>query len=324
MSNPKLQFNRVQRLQCKASILIEGLTGMGKSGLALEIAKALTKGDQTKIGAIDSENRALALFQGLPSTSGEAFDQFGVINLDDETGFAPTTYLEARDVAIENGAEVVINDSITHMWVQSGGVLDLVADAQSKDSRRYNNYTAWGEDRVKEEKQAIYSVIRSPKVHVICTVRVKEKFEMIDGDNGKKELKSLGEQEIMMPDLKYEPDLVLHMVSPGNTSSVKPVYPKAKVIKSRYSIFKQGEVYEFTPKICAQLCSYLAEGVDPKELLEQQRKDYAAGIKEYLNEHKTAAAVWKEFKRAAGYEDTPLDQLSLEVMKDLFGRLTDK
>lgn len=321
MSNPNLQFSKVKRQKCKASILIEGLTGTGKSGLSLVIANALAKHDQSKIYAIDSENNALALFQGLNSSSGGTFDDFNTVNLTDTTGFAPTTYLDARDVAIDNGAEVVINDSITHMWVQSGGVLDLVSDAQARDSRRYNNYTAWGEDTVKAEKQAIYSIIRSPKVHVICTVRVKEKFEMIDGDNGKKELKSLGEQEIMMPDLKYEPDLVLHMIAPGNTSGIKPLYPKAKVIKSRYSILKQDEVYEFTPKLCEQLSEYLDEGVDPKELLEQQRVDYVAGIKSYLDEHKNAQTIWKQLKADAGYGEIKLDAMPLEAMKQLFSVL---
>ena len=320
MANPNIQIGKVQRCKCKASILIEGLSGKGKSGLALLLANSLAKGNQEKIGAIDSENKSLALFQGLKSTSGYVFDNFIVADINEDSGFAPTTYLEARDMLIEAGAEVVVNDSITHMWVQDGGVLDLVSAAQNKDSRRYNNYTAWGEERVKREKQAIYSIIRSPKVHVICTVRVKEKFEMQE-ENGKNVLKSLGEQQIMMPDLKYEPDLVLHMLAPGNSAGKKPEYPKARVEKSRYSIFKQDEIYEFTPELCDQLSAYLDEGIDPAELLEQQRKDYVKGVEEYLDEHKAAVPVWKQLKKDAGYENVSLKEMPLEVTKEIFSVL---
>ena len=320
MANPNIQIGKVQRCKCKASILIEGLSGKGKSGLALLLANSLAKGNQEKIGAIDSENKSLALFQGLKSTSGYVFDNFIVADINEDSGFAPTTYLEARDMLIEAGAEVVVNDSITHMWVQDGGVLDLVSAAQNKDSRRYNNYTAWGEERVKREKQAIYSIIRSPKVHVICTVRVKEKFEMQE-ENGKNVLKSLGEQQIMMPDLKYELDLVLHMLAPGNSAGKKPEYPKARVEKSRYSIFKQDEIYEFTPELCDQLSAYLDEGIDPAELLEQQRKDYVKGVEEYLDEHKAAVPVWKQLKKDAGYENVSLKEMPLEVTKEIFSVL---
>ena len=320
MANPNIQISKVQRCQCKASILIEGLSGQGKSGLALLIGYALAKHDQTKIGANDSENKSLALFQGLKSTSGYVFDDFLVANINEDTGFAPSVYLEARDLLIQAGAEVIINDSITHMWAQEGGVLDLVTAAQNKDSRRYNNYTAWGEDRVKREKQAIYSIIRSSKVHVICTVRLKEKFEMQE-ENGKNVLKSLGEQQIMMPDLKYEPDLVLHMLSPGNSAGKKPEYPKARVEKSRYSIFKQGEIYEFTPELCDQLSAYLDEGIDPAELLEQQRKDYIKGVEEYLDEHKAAVPVWKQLKKDAGFENVNLKDMPLEATKEIFSTL---
>lgn len=41
MSNPMFSFSTVKRSQCKASILIEGLSGRGKSGLALVLANAL-------------------------------------------------------------------------------------------------------------------------------------------------------------------------------------------------------------------------------------------------------------------------------------------
>ena len=63
--NGVLSFRDATRQQAKASILIEGLSGRGKSGLALMLAYALAGKDWTKVYAIDTENRSLDLFEGL-------------------------------------------------------------------------------------------------------------------------------------------------------------------------------------------------------------------------------------------------------------------
>ena len=73
--NPVFSFHKAERKQCKASILIEGLTGSGKSGLALVLGKALA-GDYKKVFAIDTENGSLPLFSGLNSSSGGKFEDF--------------------------------------------------------------------------------------------------------------------------------------------------------------------------------------------------------------------------------------------------------
>ena len=52
--NPIFTFETAERLQCKASIMIESLTGMGKSGLALLLGFYLAGGDWTKVFDIDT------------------------------------------------------------------------------------------------------------------------------------------------------------------------------------------------------------------------------------------------------------------------------
>ena len=51
------QFRKATRVQCKLSCAIEGLSGSGKSGLALAIARAFA--DWDKIYAVDTENKSL-------------------------------------------------------------------------------------------------------------------------------------------------------------------------------------------------------------------------------------------------------------------------
>lgn len=318
MSSPIFKFETVTRQQCKASILIEGLSGRGKSGLALVLARALAS-DWDKVYAIDTENKSLKLYDGLPCSSGGKFEGFKVGDFTPEIGFKPTNYVAFREAAIEAGAEVLIQDSITHAWSYSGGILDMVANLKKSNARyQKDSYAAWGDDTIVKEKQLLNEMFRDHRCHVISTVRVKEKMEYDKDANGKTVLVSLGEQEIMQNDVKYEPDLVLHMIEPGTKNKA----PKAKVIKSRYAILEVDEVYEFTAELCAQLKAYLDEGTSPEVLLEQQRQEYIEGMKTFLDTHPNAVPLWKQLKKDKGYEDTKLADIPLDVIKDLFVTLT--
>lgn len=312
--NGVLNFRDATRQQAKASILIEGLSGRGKSGLALLLGHALAGKDWTKVFAVDTENRSLDLFEGINMSSGAKCEPFKKVDLLPAHGFAPSNYLMCKENAIAAGGEVIINDSITHMWQQEGGVLDIVSNIQLKDSKRYNNYTAWGAPEVKAEKQAIYNVVRDARIHVISTVRVKEKFEI----NSDHTLTSLGEQEQQMPDLKYEPDLVLQMQKAGAMNGTPPV---AKVIKSRYAVLQEGEVYQFTDAIIDSLVDYLHKGTDPKELLEKQRQDYIATISSILKEDVSKKTMFPILKEQQGHKDTKLADLPLDVLQTLLGSL---
>lgn len=312
--NGVLNFRDATRQQAKASILIEGLSGRGKSGLALLLAHALAGNDWSKVYAVDTENRSLDLFEGINMSSGAKCEPFKKVDLLPAHGFAPSNYLLCKENAIKAGGEVMINDSITHMWQQEGGVLDIVSAIQLKDSKRYNNYTAWGAPEVKAEKQAIFNVVRDARIHVISTVRVKEKFEI----NSDHTLTSLGEQEQQMPDLKYEPDLVVQMLKAGAMNGTPPT---AKVIKSRYAILQEGEVYQFTDAIIDSLVDYLHKGTDPKELLEKQRMDYIKTIKEILESDVSKKTMFPILKEQQGHKDTKLVDLPLEVLQTLLGSL---
>lgn len=308
-------FRKAARQKLKASIMIEGLQGSGKSGLALLIARALTD-DWDKIYAIDTENKSLDLFQGIKSNTGESFGVFNKVDLTSEDGFSPSHYLSLREEAIKDGAEVVIMDSISHMWNQKGGLLDLVADAQAEG---LDNYRSWGTATNRKEKQLLVDVIRSDKAHVISTVRIKEKFGLEYNEaKGRNEVISLGEQQIQQDGLKYEPDLVLRMVSPGNADGTNPV---VVVLKSRYLIFTKDVEYEVTPLLLQQLRQYLDEGADPEVLLQAQKEDVIEAIKNYCN-NPTRKSVFKSLKESYGY-NCKIDDIPYETLKHIYQRLIE-
>ena len=307
------KFRKVERQKVKASIMIEGLQGTGKSGLALAIAKVLSK-DWSKIYAIDTENQSLDLFDGIKLSTGEEVKDFNKVDLTVDDGFAPSNYMKLREAAIADGAEVVIMDSISHMWNRKGGLLDKVSEAQAQG---LDSYRSWGTDENRKEKELIFDLVRSPKAHIITTVRDKEKFGMeFDETRGKNKVVSLGEQQVQQEGLKYEPDLVLRMISAGAPDGTAPV---AEVLKSRYTILRVGEEYEFTTELLEQLRQYLAEGADPETILKAQKEEVMKTIKEYCTTP-ARKSIWKSLKESAGFNGK-LEDMPLETMKQLYRQL---
>lgn len=313
-------FREATRVQTKAAIMIEGIAGRGKSGLALAIAHALASA-WDKVYAIDTENKSLDLFKDLKLHTGEKVAAFKKVDLEAEDGYTPSNYKALRDDAIADGAEVVVMDSYSHMWTRENGVLDLVAKVEQK-STSGNKYAAWNDPKVVREKNLIFDLVRSNKVHIVTTVRSKEKFELEkDETTGKNKVVSLGEQQIQQDGLKYEPDLVLRMVSAGTTKGKAPV---ATVLKTRYAIFEEGVDYEFNEALLKQLKDYLMEGMDPSTLLDQQKADYIKGVKDYCAGNKTRMSVWRNIKNSAGFADAKIEDIPLETIRALFIQLTQE
>ena len=315
----KKSFQTAKRMQCKASIMLEGLAGRGKSGTALLIARALAS-DWDKVYCIDTENNSLNLFTDIPASTGDTFKDFKTVNLEPEDGYKPSNYLELRNMAVQAGAEVIVEDSISHAWQYEGGILTLVSNISAKNPRG-DKYAAWRDEEVMREKNLLLSLLRSNQVHVITTVRVKEKFAPETGDDGKTRIKSLGEQQIMQDDIKFEPDLVLHLEKPGSNKSGVIRHPIATVVKSRYAIFEEGETYELTPVLLQQLKEYLEEGTSPEELLEKQKQEYVTALSEYLKQNPAKKAIWKVLKADAGLSNTPLEEIPLNALKLLYAQL---
>lgn len=314
--NPVFNFRKAERKQCKASILIEGLTGSGKSGLALILGQALA-GDFEKVFAIDTENNSLPLFSGINSSSGGKFENFQIGNLTPELGYKPSHYLMFREEAVKAGASVVILDSISHAWQYKGGILDILSEVKATSNNR-NEYAAWGDPRVVKEKGLLFELLRDNRVHCISTVRVKEKMEIGVNEQGKTTVQSLGEQQIMQADIKYEPDLVLHMEEAGTATTP----PRATVVKSRYAMFTKGESYIFTKELCEQLRQYLEEGTSPETIAETQHKEYEDAVKAYLKEHPNKKTLWGMIIDELGYRDTKVKDLPLSPLKKAYIKLT--
>lgn len=319
MPNIKPQVYKAKRFNTKAAIMIESLTGDGKTGLALELAYYLGGENWDAVGHIDTENQSANLYEGIKLSSGIKCEPFLKVDLTEEDGYAPTNYMACTDALIDAGAKVVIADSITHAWQRTGGVLDMVNQIEASGNK--NKYTAWGDPLVVKNKNALFEMLRSNKVHMITTVRIKEKFGMdFDSGTGKTAVVSLGEQQQMQEGAKYEPDLVLHMIKPGSDSGTPP---KAEVIKTRYPMLKKGEVYDFTPELMISIRQFLEEGADPEVLLKQQHEDYQNAIMDYCKGNRAAKAIYDTLKENKGYKDVKITDVPIKILKDIYTELTN-
>lgn len=314
----KAVVRRAVRYRVKASIMIEGLTGNGKTGLALCLAYALSGKDWSKIGMVDTENKSADLMVGQHLHIGVPCGEFLKVDLTEEDGYAPLNYKAAAKALVDGGAEAIIYDSSTHAWNRSGGVLDLVNSVES--GSQANKFTAWKDPEVVKNKDALFELLRSGDHHVITTVRVKEKHALqLDENTGKNRVQSLGEQQIQTEGLKYEPDLVLSMISAGTTTKA----PVARVVKSRYPMLAYDEEYAFTPELIEQIRLFLEEGADPQELLNLQHQEYEEAVKAYCQGSQTRQNMWKMIKEGAGFPaTTPIKDVPLKDLKNMYIQLT--
>lgn len=304
------QFRDAERGQSKACILITGTTGKGKSGLALMLGRVLSGKDWKKEYVVDTEKRSLDLFQGITMhTADGEFGRFKKVDLTEADGYRPSHYLACLNYAINAGAEAVVYDSITHMWLQKGGMLQLKQETINNSGGSLNNWTAWGTDEMIYEKNCILEVIRSEDVHTVSTGRMKMKRELVDG-----KMVEHGMELQQAPDLEYEFDLVLDMISPGNSDGTPP---KAVVTKTRYAIFKKDHVYDFTEDLMNQLVEYLDEGVDIAELQERQRLERIAGLKAFLDSNASARGIYPTVKEQQGLKDKELNEFTLDEVRTI-------
>lgn len=309
MAGYQPQYRKATRAAAKACIAVEGPSGTGKSGLALALAYYLSDEDWNSVNAVDTENRSLDLFEGMQLHTGVKIEPFNKVDLLESHGYAPTNFLACVERSIKDGAKAQIIDSSTHMWKGKGGMLQIVQELQQNSGGKLNKWTAWGHPTSMNEKDSIVKCVRSSEIHMISAIRMKEKLELIDG-----EIVSYGLETQHMPDLEFEPDLVLDMIEPGNSDGTPP---KARVRKTRYAIFKKGEVYSFDKNLIMQLKAYLSEGVDIAELKEQQRKERIAELIRYLDANASARSIYPNLKEQQGLKDKDIQDFTLDEVRSI-------
>ena len=230
-------FKKAERKKAKLKISIIGHSGSGKTLSALLIAKGLGK----KIAVVDTENGSASLY-----SDREGVPEFDVLDI--KPPFETEKYSAAIKGAVEGGYDVIILDSVSHLWSGTGGLLE---QKSMIDRRGGNSYTNWGP--VTKKYESFISDILQSDIHIICTVRSKEGVEMQKDERGKSVPVKIGVDPIMRDGFDYEFSLVLEM-SHSHEASVR---------KDRTGLF-DGKIFKPSEEVGTTLMKWLDSGKEPE------------------------------------------------------------
>jgi hypothetical protein len=177
-----MELKKSERSKAKIKMALQGPSGSGKSVSALLLSKGLTNGNLSKVAVIDTEAGSSNLYAHLGS--------YNVLNL--ESPHSPERYMEAIDLCIKSGIEVIILDSISHCW-------DFLLDYHA--SLTGNSFTNW--NKITPRQKAFVNKILNSDVHIICTMRVKQDY-VLSEKNGKMVPEKVGLKAIQRDEISYE------------------------------------------------------------------------------------------------------------------------
>jgi hypothetical protein len=177
-----MELKKSERSKAKIKMALQAPSGAGKSYSALLLAQGLTNGNLSKVAVIDTEAGSSNLYAHIGS--------YNVLNL--ESPHSPERYMEAIDLCIKSGMEVIILDSISHCW-------DFLLDYHA--SLTGNSFTNW--NKITPRQKAFVEKILQSDIHIICTMRVKQDY-VLSEKNGKMVPEKVGLKAIQRDEISYE------------------------------------------------------------------------------------------------------------------------
>jgi hypothetical protein len=302
-----------EREKLKFSAMFMGATGSGKTLSALITAKGLVKArnpdlDDTsddfwkKVGVLDTEHNRSKVYANT-SIAGNYVGRF--LHVEFEPPFDVDSYLAGVEYLKAAGCEVIIIDSITHAWDDTGGILDLHANMGGQ-------FATW--QKINPIIKKLYHALTADQsVHMITTVRSKIKYEAAASETGKMKVSKIGLKPIMREDFEYEVLTALHFDEDH----------KVTVVKDNTQIF-QDSVY-ITPEYGVQLHAYLEKGVDVGAMRKEKQDELVVQIEKVLTKYvdnKRVGAfmslIEQQAKRKYGittWKDLPLTSLENMLVK---------
>lgn len=248
--NEKFVFQEGVREQLKARLGFVGPAGSGKTYSALVFASTLGK----NIFVIDTEDRS-ALYYA---------DEFTFKHLPLGPPYSPARYIAAMQAAIDQGADVILLDSLTHAWADEGGVLDM-KDKIAARSRSGNSFDAWRE-ATPEHNKLVNFLVRCP-VHLLATMRSKTAYVMEEytDRNGQTKTKpvKIGMEPIQRQGMDYEFTLVADL---DTENTIMVTKSRCKPL-ARAVVRNPDKDPTNTQEMAKRFAAWLDEGVAPSRFV---------------------------------------------------------
>jgi hypothetical protein len=249
-----LELKKAKRSTAYLKLGISAPSGGGKTLGALLIAIGLMEQRYPelsdaerwgKIAIVDTENGSGEMYVGttIPNTN-RKIGEYLAVTL--KPPFEASKYTEAIRLCKENGIEVCIIDSTTHLWSGEGGLLEQQSAAAKRSG---NSYTAW-RDITPQHAAFVAAMLQTP-IHVIATMRAKQEYvQEKDEKSGKSSVRKLGMEPEQRKGMEYE----------FTTFFEIDVDHKAYGAKDRTSVF-DGKYFTITPDTGKQIMEWL-DGAD--------------------------------------------------------------
>lgn len=181
-----MQIKKAERINKKMRLGLFGPSGSGKTYSAMLVAKGLAGGNMEKVVVIDTENDSSTDYSDI-------FPGYSVLNF--EPPYEPQRYVNAIQACEDAGFEVIVIDSITHIWFGQGGCLEM-------QDKYINRFTAWKD--ITPSYNKFIDKIRHSKAHVIACGRAKQEHTLQENDAGKKEVIKMGMGVQIREGFEYE------------------------------------------------------------------------------------------------------------------------
>lgn len=186
-----------------ALIGLWGKSGSGKTYSALLLARGLA-GPNGTIAVIDTENMRAKFYSDVAGPWK---------HLDLQPPFTPEKYTAAFQFCEKQGANVVVIDSMSHVWEGEGGVLDQADNAKTKAGDDMFGLAKWKAPKVAHKRMA-NNLWRSP-IPVIFCLRAADKSKQV-GSGKNMQIVDLGVQPIAEKNFVYEMTVGLYLTKDGH------------------------------------------------------------------------------------------------------------
>ena len=261
-----MQLQTAERKRVKLRLNIASPSGFGKTYSALLIAFGIT-GNWQKIGVIDTENESASLYSHL--------GKFKSLSLNPP--YTPDRYIEAIKICEDAGMEVIIIDSITHVWKGQGGLLEY----QNSLGGRYQDWA-----KATPLYQKWLAAILQSKSHIITTNRKKQGYNMITEGN-KTKVEKAGLDDEIRDGYEYEMTLAFEIINDKHMT---------KASKDRTQLFVDKPEFVITVETGKTILNWCNEG---KEIPMSSNKNISAetlSLQEKISACKTVEELLTLYK----------------------------
>ena len=182
----KFELRKATQRNVPLLIGLVGPSSSGKTYSALRLAAGIQKVVGGKLAVIDTE----------AGRASHYLEDFSFEHMLFTPPFGPLDYLGAFKQCVEEGARVIVADSMTHEHSGEGGVLEQHDSEQQRLAKAWNtsleatNAMAW--DKPKAGRRKMMNYVLQSGVHLIACYRGKQKLDFGHKENGKTKPKKLG------------------------------------------------------------------------------------------------------------------------------------